>query len=289
MAKEKVDTYQIITDIIIDKLEQGIVPWQKPWRASSDWPSNYITDKRYRGINVFILLLSGYDVPYWMTFKQVSDKGGKVKKGEKSTPIVFWNKYKKTLDNGDTEDLFTIKYYRVFNIEQTEGIEYEVPKYEELDFNPIEKCEEVISSSTRIPNIRHEGKKAYYHPVLDYINMPDKSVFHTIPDYYATLFHEIGHSTGHKDRLNRKTLTDTSSFGSHSYSREELVAEFFSSIMCAETEISNSSLIDNSVSYIKGWLKVLKDDPKLVIQGAAQAQKAADYILNIKFEEKIDA
>jgi len=285
----KLDVYQIITDQIIKKLEEGIIPWHKPWKSSEQWPKNFKSDSKYRGINVFLLLMAGYESPYWLTYKQISEKKGKVIKGEKSFPIVFWKTYtKKVVKEGVEKDetFFTLRYYRVFNLEQTEGIEYDKPEIELNEFNPIYKCESVISGMQEPPRIGIRGSRACYNPESDSIAMPKKETFDNPEHYYATLFHELGHSTGHVKRLDREGVTNIGKFGDHKYSKEEIVAEITSSFLCAETNINSEEIMDNSVAYISGWIKRLKDDPKLLILGAAQAQKAADYILNKKQEEE---
>ncbi len=279
--------YEVITGRIIDKLEQGCVPWHKPWAVNFEYPKNLITKKEYRGINVFILSCSGFDSPYWLTFKQAKELGGSIKKGEKGTPVVFWKLLEKTDDSQNKEEPHKIipllRYYTVFNVRQTEGIDdKKIPapavRYNELE--KIELCEQVITRMPQCPEIRHGVQKASYSPRQDILHMPVFESFDTAEDYYSVLFHELTHSSGHQSRLNRKGITEYSSFGSEEYSKEELVAEMGAAFLCGHCQIENKTL-DNNAAYINSWLTELKSDQHLVVVAAAQAQKAADYIIGI--------
>ena len=279
---QRASAYQVITDRIISLLEQGTVPWQKPW-TGSDEAMSLVTQKAYRGINRFLLNISGYACPYWATLRQINKMGGKVQKGEKSTPIVFWKWLeKKDQETGEVKQLPVLRYYWVFNIEQTEGIKVPEPdKPAERKFTPIEQCEIIIEYMPNRPVIQHKVQAAWYRPSADLINMPLPETFKNDESYYSTLFHELAHATGHESRLNRATLTDMAPFGTSNYSREELVAEMTASMLCGETGIINQT-IQNSAAYIQGWLGKLRGDSRLVVQAAAQAQKAADCIRNVQ-------
>jgi antirestriction protein ArdC len=274
---------EIITARIIEKLEQGTVPWHRPW-AGGEAPKNLITKKEYRGVNVFILNAMGHGSPFWVSFKQAQELGGNVKKGEHGTPIVFWKWLNKKDDDGNiTSDKFPfLRYYTVFNVDQVEGIdESKIPelaiKYNELE--RIEKCENVVMSMPKRPEITYHEQRAYYKPSTDSVNMPKMETFDGSEEYYSTLFHELTHSTGHQSRLNRKgIISGIASFGSQEYSKEELVAEMGAAFLCGYCQIENKT-IDNSAAYIKSWLRTFKDDAKMVIMAAAQAQKASDFIL----------
>lgn len=276
----------IITEQIISKLEQGEIPWRKPWNGAALAPRNLTTGKPYRGINAFLLACAGFSSPYYLTFKQAQEKGGNIKAGSKGLPVVFWSTVEvEDRETGEEKEIPFMRYYTVFNIEQCEGIEAPVIVQLEREFNPIEEAERIISEMPRCPEIR-TGNKASYSPVFDYVTVPKKELFHVDEAFYSTLFHELGHSTGHVSRLGRKGVTETSFFGSHEYSKEELVAEMTSAFLCGESGIIQST-IDNSAAYIQGWLKALKgkDNKGMVIWAAAQAQKATDFILNRKSEE----
>ncbi len=272
------NVYEIITRRIIEKLEAGTAPWCKPW-TGGEMPRNLVTGKVYRGINLFLLNMMTYISPYWLTFNQCREKGGHIKAGAKSTPIVFWTKAKKENDEDGEKSIPVLRYYNVFNAEQCEGLKIEKTEAEERFFNPLEVCQMVINSMPNSPEIRHIDQRAYYVPAMDYVNMPKPETFRSAEEYCSTLFHEFTHSTGHASRLNRKGITVHNGFGSADYGKEELVAEMGAAFLCGCTGIENR-VIDNSAAYVAGWLKAIKEDKKIVITAAAAAQKAADYILN---------
>jgi len=282
-----INIYDIINNRIQDLLQQGTIPWRKPWNAQSNYPKNLISKKKYRGINVWVLACQEYDSPYWLSFKQVQDKGGHIRKGEKATPVVFWKWINRNeSDNGTTTETSNnkiplLRYYNVFNINQAEGITQPEPEETHNQFDPIETAEQIITAMPLKPEIRHGGNRAYYSPSLDYVQLPQQHTFNTIEEYYSTTFHELSHATGHSNRLARKSILEPSYFGSHEYSKEELVAEIGAAFLCGHSGIENITLV-NSAAYIQGWLKALKNDRTLLIHAAAAAQKAADYILNIK-------
>lgn len=279
-------TYDVINNRIMELLEQGTIPWKKPWNAQSSYPKNIVSGNKYQGVNVFMLACSEFSSPYWMTFKQCQDKGGHVIKGSKSTPVIFWKWLDRKDaptdgDNSTNGKIPMLRFYSVFNIEQTEGIT--PPPAEEAHnlFDPITRAEEIIAAMPMKPEIKHGGGRAYYSPSLDYVQLSHQHTFDTIEHYYNTLFHELAHSTGHVNRLGRKGVTETSYFGSHEYSKEELVAEMGAAFLCGHAGIENTTL-ENSAAYIQGWLKALRNDKTLLVHAAAQAQKASDYVLNVK-------
>ena len=275
--------YEIITEKIIAMLESGTIPWEKPWKISNH--KSLTTKKAYRGLNVFILGATaeteGYTSNYWGTWKQIAKLGGAIREGEskKYTIITFWNWIKKESDDGKESSFPILKYFRVYNACQADWGENEMPNDgAPLDFDPIEECESVIKNA-KIPSIRFGGDKAYYTP--DRIQMPIKESFKNPQSYYATLYHEAAHSTGHPSRLGRFELDNyKSTFGSVDYSFEELVAEMTAAMLCTITGIENRT-IENSAAYIASWLQKFKDDTKMVVQAASKAQKAVDYILNV--------
>jgi len=274
------NVYEIVTKQIIDKLEQGDIPWHRPWIGGP--AKNLISGKNYNGINTLLLACSNYSNPYWLTFKQAQAKGGSVKKGEHGTMIVFWKTYDKNAPKDDdpdaTDKRWVLRYYKVFNVEQCEGIE--TPDIEKNEFNPIEACENIVNNMPNKPDIKHVENQAYYAPDRDFVNMPKQENFVENTGYYSTLFHELSHSTGHKSRLDRHNQDKVNHmFGSKDYSKEELTAEMGAAFLCGHTGIENKT-IDNSAAYIRSWVKKFKDQPKMVISAAAKAQKAADYILN---------
>lgn len=271
--------YQIITDRIIGMLKDGVVPWRRPWVHGE--PMNLISKKPYRGINAFILSTASYASPYFLTFNQVKKLNGQVRKGEKSWPVIFWRRIPKEDAEGNQKFIPLLRYYAVFNSEQVDGIE--VPTTTTAH-EPNFECEGVTMCYPDPPTITN-GKRAFYRPSEDLVCIPKQSSFESLDSYYATLFHELVHSTGHDKRLSRRGITDQIMFGSHAYSREELVAECGSAFLCAEAGITPNT-IENSAAYIKGWLRSLQDDVKLVVEAAAAAQRAADHILDRKFEDE---
>lgn len=280
------DVYQTVTDFMIKKLKDGIVPWQKPWNTPDSYPRN-IRGRMYRGINLWTLTAHNYQSPFWLTFKQVKDLGGTVTKGEKGTTVVFWKMLSREDEEGETKRFPFLAYYTVFNLDQTTDIpEDKIPviqKTEELDFNPINKAEEILYLWDDKPNVEHGKAHACYIPAWDKIEMPDKKYFKSVEEYYSTLFHEYIHSTGHKSRTNRHASQTNHKFGSKDYSKEELVAEMGAAFLCGITGIENKT-INNSAAYIQSWIQKLRNDKKFLIHAAGLAQKACDHILQPEFE-----
>lgn len=291
-AAEKRDIYQEVTDRIIAAIESGqALPWRKPWKVRVEYGGfhrNLVSKKPYRGVNTFILdfiaAVEGYQSPYWLTFKQARDKGGCVRKGEKGTKIVFFKPLPiKVEENGETKTkvIPLLRDFTVFNVDQCDGIDVpEVPEQEGPVFTPIEKCEDIIAKMPNAPRIQHRENRAYYSPAMDYVNMPHREDFDSPEFYYSVGFHELAHSTGHQSRLNRKEIADFQAFGDEPYSKEELTAEMSSAMLCAVAGIDVAPLQENTAAYIKNWLGKLKDDKKFVVQAAARAQRATDYILD---------
>jgi antirestriction protein ArdC len=280
--KKKSNVYDIITEAILQKLEQGVIPWNKPWKGDTGKPKNFKSKHEYSGINYFLTASQGYDSPFWLTYKQAKELGGQVKEGEKGTPIIFFKMIEREnkKDSSKTDTFPIARYYRIFNIEQIEGIEKPIEeKEEDRKFNPIVECENLLHhADDRIPELKHEKNKAYYSPVKDYINMPKKEKFLSDEEYYATLFHEVIHSTGHEEKLGRFNNESLAAFGSQTYSKEELIAEMGACFLCGETGIEKQ-VIDNSASYINSWMKVLRGDSRLVVSAATQARKAVEYLI----------
>lgn len=278
------NAYDRITKRIIALLEQGTVPWHKPWKAKTGLPRNLITKKPYRGVNVMLLMSMDYESPFWLTYHQATELGGSVRKGEKSCPVVFWKPLKVAdEESGDEKKIPLLRIYHVFNSSQCDGLK---PMAASETTVPETKPAEIVANMPCPPAIKHGMSRAYYSPLDDEVGMPDRGLFMEETGYYATLFHELVHSTGHKSRLHRSTLIQNTGFGSDPYSREELIAELGSAFLCGYAEIVDRT-IDNSAAYLEGWLKQLRDDRTLIVQAAAQAQKAADYIIGIQFAEEL--
>jgi antirestriction protein ArdC len=284
----------IVVDILIKSLEEGKIPWRKPWKGGgkSSFPQNLKTKTVYSGINHFVLSVymedKGYTSPYFLSYKQATAMGGQVKKGEKGYPVIFAKTSIREQENSDGEmekkTMRLLRYYTVFNVEQIDGIEDKIPKSEPIDettFNPIAECEKVVDGMPQKPGLVFNEQRAYYSPSKDEINMPKKETFTSAEEYYSTLFHELVHSTGHDSRLDR---LKKSPFGSTDYSKEELVAEMGSAFLCTQCGIE-AKTIENSKAYIKGWLGYLRsaDNKTAIISAGSQAQKAYNFIVN---EEK---
>jgi antirestriction protein ArdC len=280
METKKFDIYEMVTNLIVERLESGVVPWQMPWKSGGGIPRNLISKKPYRGFNFWYLLSFGFERPWFLTFNQAKELGGNIKKGSKSFLVVFWKLFDVQKD-GVTEQVPMLRYYRVFHIDQVEGIPAnKIPDTtaHDHDFNPIAACEELVERWTDSPVIEPGKEKACYIPLRDTVQMPSPRTFFEDEHYYSTLFHELVHSTGHRKRLDRHSKFPDHRFGSRDYSQEELVAEMGASYLCGLTEIENV-VIDNSAAYIQSWLGKLKADKKFIVQAASDAQKAVDYIL----------
>jgi len=286
--------YDLITDRIIDLLEKGVIPWRKPWDAASGAPRNLVSGKAYRGINAILLASLGFSSSWFATFHQIKALGGSVKKGMHGIPVVFWKFLEAATEPGGDDDqsdrrerVPLLRYYTVFNLDQTEGIPAgKIPALETCPFEPLTECERIVAEMPMRPEIRHTTEnRAYYRPSADLVNMPLRESFHSAADYYNSLFHELTHSTGHASRLARKSLETWAPFGTADYSREELVAEMGAGFLCAHASLESSTL-ENTAAYIQSWLQVLKDDRRAVIVAAGQAQRAADYILGNPSEDE---
>jgi len=278
------EIYEGVTDRILECLNNGVVPWRKPWAVSSH--RNLSSGHVYKGINQILLSCTAFSSPYWVTINQANQLGGKIKRGERGTPIVFWKVYEKETRSGEIDKRFVLKRFTVFNAEQAEGIYF--PTLEEpKTFNVIDDCEKIVGSFKNGPSVQHGGGRACYVPSQDKILMPSKPAFTSSEEYYSTLFHEFVHSTGASHRLARKGVTDPSFFASHEYSQEELVAECGAAFLCAEAGISPATLT-NSAAYIASWVKQLRHEPKWILNAASQAAKAADLILG-RARERADS
>lgn len=295
-TQNRVDVYQKVTDKIINLLEQGDIVWKKSW---SDYglARNHVTGNTYKGINFLILnFCSPHEAPIFMTFNQVRKSGGKIRKGAKSLPVIYYNMVFKD-ENGkriskedaaiiqsrkkDVKTFKYVKYYNVFNIDDIEGIEFVLPHVELKENDILQTCEDVVSNMPQKPEIKiGRSNRAYYNWTSDFVNMPTIEQFTSSQHYYSVLFHELIHSTGHHKRLGRVSNEDIQKgFDSKPYSQEELVAELGAAFLCSITKTDRPDVVENSAAYIKGWLEALKNDKQLIFKAAADAQKAVDYIL----------
>jgi len=267
--------YQEVTDSIIKQLENGAMPWIKPWATDSTADKNFLSQAPYKGINRLMLGLSsmvhGFGCPVWASFKQWQTVGATVRKGEKGTKIVFYSPVtKENKATGDSESYNLLKTYYVFNASQVEGVTIQAPTVPDKPFNAIEAAELRIKLTGAV--ITHGGDSAFYAPSVDKINLPHKSSFLTESNYYATVFHELTHWSGHESRCNRNLKGH---FGNPLYAFEELVAEMGAAFLCQDYRIAGEL---RHAGYIQSWLKVLKEDSRAIFKAAALAQKAADHI-----------
>jgi antirestriction protein ArdC len=276
-----IQSYERITERIVTLLEQGTVPWHKPWKVNTGLPRNLVSKKPYRGINVFLLLAMSYESPHWLTFRQAIQLGGNVKKGEKSCPVVFWKQMKtEGEESGEPRKAPLLRLYHVFNAAQCEGLKgapEEIPM-------PVTKPVEIVAKMPQPPVVKHGMAQAFYSPTDDCVGMPARERFESEAHYFATLFHELIHASGSEKRLNRASLTGRNGYGSNPYCKEELIAELGSAFLCGYADIVNRT-IDNSAAYLEGWLKQFQNDRTLIVYAAAQAQKAADFVLGRTFAE----
>lgn len=277
----KKSVFEIATERMVTLLESGTNPWRKTWSTSTTLPPmNYASKRVYSGINFF--LLSMLENPYFMTYKQIEKAGGHLKKGAKSEIVFYWlwtyydtNEKVTKNENEAVKKIPNLRYYRIFNAPDIEGIEFDYPEPIQLKQNEKYKhCEQLINSTNA--TIEHiNTNQPYYNFVKDFINMPVIGSFDNSDFYYATLFHELGHWTGAKQRLNREL---PNRYADEKYSKEELIAEMTSAFLCAEMGIDNNDLANNSAAYLQGWINALKGDSKLIITAASAAQKAFNFI-----------
>ena len=279
--------YNVITNRILAELERGVVPWRKPWSAKL--PMNLCSQKEYRGLNVLTLGSQGFPSRFWLTLRQANELGGRIRKGEPSSPVIYWNvgeEKEYVTRDGETRisKPVILRYSNVFNLSQTEGINLpQSALHETRTNNPIHECERVVTSMPTRPAIE-SSDRAWYAPGRDVVGMPSIELFRTSEEYYSTLFHELTHSTGHTSRIGREGFEAIQSFGSESYSREELVAELGAAMLCGVAGIANRT-VENSAAYLRGWIDRLKGDARLIVSAASAAQKAADFILDAKQDD----
>ena len=280
------DLHNEVTNQIVAMLDQGVVPWRSPilGRGTAGHPKNLDSGKPYRGINIFLLAFAayakGYGSSFWLTWNQAKAKGGTIRKGEKSSMVVFWKQYETTdKETGEAKQIPVLKYFNLFNVEQTEGIAIpDAVPFVPSNILPIEAAEAIAKGYADGPTIEYGGHQAYYRPGTDTVRMPEISRFTSAEEFASTKFHELVHSVGHSKRLNRALDTDPQPFGSPDYGKEELIAEMGAAFLCGQAGIK-PAVIENQAAYIGGWLKQLKKDKKLVIAAAGAGQKAADWIL----------
>ncbi|GHA81843.1 ArdC family protein [Pontibacter akesuensis] len=291
---------QQVTSEIMAQLEQGKVPWQKPW-TSYGLPKNYLSGRHYEGFNAFYLHYiteeRNFTTPYFLTFKQAQELGGHVRKGEKGTPVIYWKTSKgkagKSAAGQEEEEkeghakTFVPFIWTVFNLDQVEGVDFALPApLERTEVQLLAACQRVVEHfPLPQPRIAHGGLQAYYAPETDRVQLPERKRFNSSQAYHATLFHELIHATGHPARLNRfRDQGKAGRFGDENYGKEELIAEMGASFLCAFTGIKEE-VFHNSVAYLQGWMRVFKADRTMLVYASARAFKAATFILGLQAAE----
>ncbi len=263
-----------IVQKVIDLLDKDIIPWQQPWH-SYDVPRNFISGHQYRGINRILLNCMPWRTQQYMTYRQASNMGMHVKKGEHGCPIIF---FKMVPDKLTEDKMFPLmRFTTVFNVEQINGIDVDkiIPEPKE----PSTSVQSILDGYKDRPIIKYGGDSAYYSPSEDYIKLPHPNTFFTEPHFYRAMFHELAHSTGHESRLKRLTHSNQER---EKYSLEELVADFSAVILLSDVGMASPDMLENNAAYIQHWKKFLTDNQNAVISAASKAEKAVDYIYGRK-------
>ena len=287
-----IDVYAMVTDRILSTMGKGIIPWKKPWKGGdARFAISHVTGKRYSLLNQLYL---GLRPGEYLTFKQIQKENGRVRKGEKSSIVVYWNFIKATQTDKETGEevakmIPMLKYYNVFHVDQCEGIK---PRYtgsqETMTVAELNaEADEIINDYVKRSGVTFEQKlsmEAYYNRTQDKVVVPEIEQFSETAEYYSTAFHELTHSTGHKSRLDR--LDENSRFGNEVYSKEELVAELGASALVNFCGLETESSFRNNAAYIQGWSKALQEDKKMIVWAAGKADKAVRLILGDRAEEE---
>ena len=274
----------MVTDRVIEQMQQGIIPWHRPWTGAADGAMNYVTRRPYSLLNQLLLGRDGE----WLTWKQIQDCGGKLKKGAKAGMVVYYGKFvaKEEKADGTVEEkeIPVLKYYNVFHLSDCTGIESKIENDVHTTTRPIDAAEDIINgylTSGDAPRFHNDqpSNRAYYAQSTDTVVVPMISQYDIAEEYYSTTFHELTHSTMKESRCNRRAENERAAFGSANYSREELVAELGAAMLCTVSGLDNEKAFKNSVAYLQGWLKALKNDSKMMVWAASRAEKAARYIM----------
>ena len=301
--KDKNSVERRILDTLIKAVESsGLLPWQRPWvvahpinlvtynaHKSEGTPEEVCIKYGYKGINPLLLSLSEFSSPFWFTYKQATDLGWQIRKGEKSSFIVYWNIFEKTVTDDDGDDRIVkipfLRYYNLFNVEQADPAEGKepapIPTITDIDKTDRKRddIKELLTAPWLAPTT-FKGTQAAYIPSQDRIVMPPVDAFKSYAHFYSTWAHEAVHSTGHIDRLGREGIVNPSLFGSEKYGFEELIACVGQAMFCARVGVQNEDMNKNDAAYLKNWLQVLKDDPRMIVRAGSQAQRAVDFIFD---------
>ena len=278
---------QMVADRVLEEIAKGVAPWNQPWFSVNRFVS-HVTGKRYSLLNCLMLGEPGE----YATFKQISEEGGVVKKGAKSKVVVFWQP-KKELVSEDGEIVekvwFILRYYRVFNLNDCDGIEAKYLKETQgYEHDVVSEAEQIVQKyaddNTGLRIVRDKRSDgAYYRPSEDMICVPEMGQFEKIEEFYSTLFHEMTHSTGHWTRLGRFGESGkVSAFGGEEYGKEELIAELGAAALCGQCGVESNSSFKNSAAYLEGWTKAIQGNPEMIVSAAGKADKAVEFILGVK-------
>ena len=279
---QHININKMVTEKLMEQLRNGVVPWRKPWVGTWNGAYSRVMKRPYSLSNQLLLNEPGE----YLTYTQISNLGGNVKKGERASKVIFWKPIKIRTDdeNEEGKTIPYLRYYHVFHINQTEGIK-PLSLEDQLEFlKPCEDAEKIITAYVDNSGVIFDAKisnRACYNQNADKITVPAVEQYTDIADYYSTVFHEIVHSTGHKDRLNRLVkgalLNDRDR-----YAKEELIAEIGAAALCHNCNVETPDAFENSAAYIKSWLEALENDERLVLKASGKAEKAVDYILNME-------
>lgn len=278
------DIQETVTNKLTSLMNEGVNPFQRCWKGvrENGMPFNLNSKRAYSGTNVALLLLQATPCNAWVTYKGAGELGGNVKKGAKSTFVIYW-KFLKIKDKVTKEEktIPMLKSYRVFNaLRDCEGLEHLIEGMKPEDILPSQPETALQDYVTREGiTLTHGGNRAFYQPSADLVQMPHEQAFFSREQYQGVLAHELIHSTGIEKRLNRKGLTEKAAFGSTNYAFEELVAEFGACITCAMLAIEPDW--NNSAAYLEGWSKKLTENPNWAVSASGQAGKATNFILGI--------
>lgn len=288
-GSDRTSLYAEITARIIAELEAGRLPWVQPWgtpatSAPLGLPRNAATGRAYTGVNVLILwgavVARGFSGQGWLTFRQALAMGGYVRKGERGTTVVYADRFipdderRRARDTGDEPQAIPfLKRFTVFNCDQCEGLPEGIavapPPIPEGLILP--RAEALIRASG--VDVRIGGTRAFYSSQHDYVQVPPPQAFFEPVNWHRTALHELSHSSGHPERLNRDL---SGSFGSRKYAFEELIAEISAAFLCAALGIVPTV---RHADYLGAWLDVLRADNHAIVRAASQASKSADYLL----------
>ena len=272
-----VNVYQKVTDRIVELLEQGVCPWRKAWFSNP--AINYVTRKPYSLLNQFLLNKGGE----WLTFNQIRERGGHLRAGSKGGMVVFFKFIEKEdAETGERTRYPILKYYHVYHIEDCEGIESQIESPSGRVLDPVFACDSAVAEYIGREGVRIEyddfGDRAYYSLASDKVVVPAITRFRNVSEYYATLFHELMHSTGAESRLNRG-LAGYSERNRENYSREELVAEIGANMLLTIFGLDDNSTTENNAAYVADWLRVLRSDNHMIVVCASQSEKAVKFFL----------